>query len=391
MTALIDSLTIRGFRGFGELTIPRFGKVNLITGKNNTGKSSVLEALRILASRGAPDILRAILLYREELTDTLRYRTDYDSLMEQEDFSLIRSLFLGYPDILTQGKPAEFTLAATGPLADPLKQLTVRAAWITRQKDDDELKHFRYTEAPDEHFGEGDGRPALSLQSGHQRRQVPLSTLLRPRAAPVLLTKAASPWGEGPADIAQLYLDPFSAKTSSQLGMLWDAIALTDAQDTVLKALQLISPDIQAVSMIGSDRRPTGGRTAIVRSQRFSSPIPLRSYGDGINRLFGIILSLCNVRHGILLIDEFENGLHYSVQPLVWKTIFQLARDLDVQVFATTHSRDCILAFQQAAAESPEDGQLTRLTRKGDHVLSTTFSEDELKIVADNDIEPPRR
>ena len=75
------------------------------------------------------------------------------------------------------------------------------------------------------------------------------------------------------------------------------------------------------------------------------------------------------------------------MQPLVWKTIFQLARDLDVQVFATTHSRDCIVAFQQAAAESPEDGQLTRLTRKSEHVLPTIFSEDELKIVADNDIE----
>ena len=103
--------------------------------------------------------------------------------------------------------------------------------------------------------------------------------------------------------------------------------------------------------------------------------------------MFGIILSLCNARNGILLIDEIENGLHYSVQPLVWKTIFQLAQKLDVQVFATTHSRDCVLAFQQAAAESPVEGRLIRLTRKDDWVLPTVFSEDKLQFIADNDIE----
>jgi len=225
--------------------------------------------------------------------------------------------------------------------------------------------------------------PALSIQTGEKTRVFPLKNLIRPPA----WTRRTSTFEKTPSDLARfIHLDSFNPGNTSQFGDLWDGILLTDVQEEVLKALQLVSPDIQAVSMIGGESR-SSGRTAIVRSKRFASRVPLRSYGDGINRVFGIILSLCNARNGILLIDEIENGLHYSVQPLVWKTIFQLAQKLNVQVFATTHSRDCVLAFQQAAAESPVEGRLIRLTRKDDLILPTVFSEDKLQFVADNDIE----
>ena len=139
--------------------------------------------------------------------------------------------------------------------------------------------------------------------------------------------------------------------------------------------------------MVGSGEARGRPRTAIVRSSQFDSPVPLRTFGDGVNRLFGIVLSLCNAKNGVLLVDEFENGLHHSVQASIWSTIFRLASDLNVQVFATSHSEDCVHAFQQAAAESPEDGVLVRLTRRGDQVFPTEFDEDELAIATRNDIE----
>ena len=64
-----------------------------------------------------------------------------------------------------------------------------------------------------------------------------------------------------------------------------------------------------------------------------------------------------------------------------------MAKDLDIQVFATSHSWDAVEAFQQAAAETPEDGALVRLTRKGEEIIPTVFSEDELAIVTRNRIE----
>lgn len=128
-------------------------------------------------------------------------------------------------------------------------------------------------------------------------------------------------------------------------------------------------------------------RTAIVRSKAFARPVPLRSFGDGLNRLFGIILSLVNAKDGLLLIDEFENGMHHSVQLDVWRGIFRLAKLLKVQVFATSHSWDAVESFQKAAAEDPEEGLLIRLSKKGDAVIPTLFREQELAVAARERIE----
>lgn len=115
--------------------------------------------------------------------------------------------------------------------------------------------------------------------------------------------------------------------------------------------------------------------------------MPLRSFGDGLNRFFGIALSLVNAKDGLLLIDEFENGMHYSVQLDTWRMIFRLAAALGVQVFATSHSWDAIKAFQKAAAETAEKGVLVRLARKGEDIIPTLFREDELRIVTRDRIE----
>jgi len=94
-----------------------------------------------------------------------------------------------------------------------------------------------------------------------------------------------------------------------------------------------------------------------------------------------------NAKDGILLVDEFENGMHYTVQLDAWRAVFKLSRLLDVQVFATTHSWDSIEAFQKAAAESPEDGAIVRLARKGDAIVPTVFAEVELAIATRERIE----
>ena len=117
--------------------------------------------------------------------------------------------------------------------------------------------------------------------------------------------------------------------------------------------------------------------------------MPLSSLGEGAKRLLGLSLALTNARNGILLLDEIENGIHYSVLPDVWRLIFQTARRLNVQVFATTHSWDCIEAFQKAAAEDddPASGVLVRLQNQNGEVTSTVFDERRLAIATREGIE----
>ena len=105
-------------------------------------------------------------------------------------------------------------------------------------------------------------------------------------------------------------------------------------------------------------------------------------------RILGIALAQVNAKDGILLIDEFENGLYYSVQPDLWRFIFRLAHSLNVQVFATTHRWDCIEAFQRAAREDrQEEGLLIRLESKKGEIGVTLYDEQELTIATREHIE----
>jgi AAA15 family ATPase/GTPase len=105
-------------------------------------------------------------------------------------------------------------------------------------------------------------------------------------------------------------------------------------------------------------------------------------------RLFATTLALVSAADGILLIDEIENGLHYSVQLDMWRLIFRTARELNVQVFATTHSWDCISAFQKAASEDhASEGMLIRLARRNDEIIPTLFDERRLEIATQDQIE----
>ena len=107
-----------------------------------------------------------------------------------------------------------------------------------------------------------------------------------------------------------------------------------------------------------------------------------------MQRLFGIALALVNARNGILLIDEIENGIHYSVQPDMWHLIFRVAHQLNIQVFATTHSWDCIEAFQKAAQEDTQnEGLLIRLESKKSKIVVTLFDERQLGIATREQIE----
>ena len=79
--------------------------------------------------------------------------------------------------------------------------------------------------------------------------------------------------------------------------------------------------------------------------------------------------------------------MHYSVQLDVWRAVFRLARHLDVQIVATSHSWDAVEAFQKAASEDREAGVLIRLSRKGEDIIPTIFSEDELAVATRDRIE----
>jgi AAA15 family ATPase/GTPase len=174
------------------------------------------------------------------------------------------------------------------------------------------------------------------------------------------------------------------------LAKLWDQITLGPNEDIVIQALRIIDSNIERLAFVENEDK--SGRLAIIKLKDSDIRIPLNSMGDGMSRILQLILSVFSARNGFLLIDEFENGLHYSVQEEVWRMIFKLATNLNIQVFATTHSRDCIESFTKVAVESPEEGLVmklskSRLTSDNGKIIATVYDKFELETITASDLE----
>jgi predicted ATPase len=116
--------------------------------------------------------------------------------------------------------------------------------------------------------------------------------------------------------------------------------------------------------------------------------VALKSLGEGANRFFGLAMAAASASNGVLLIDEVEIGIHYSIQLELWRVLAQVARAFNVQIFATTHSGDAVRAFGITAKETAgTDFHLLRLQSRGGTVEAVTFDEDELAYARETGME----
>jgi hypothetical protein len=161
----------------------------------------------------------------------------------------------------------------------------------------------------------------------------------------------------------------------------WDAISLTDNEGLALDALRILLPDVVRLSY-KSDKQ--GERIPYIKLQSQDAPVPFYSLGEGIGRILTLILHLVNAKDGALLIDEFENGLHYIIQEPLWEMIFQIAEKLNVQVFATTHSEDCLWAFGEVLKDNGHSaqGKILRLAEVNDDIVCSVYDSQDLEEVS---------
>ncbi|MHB8595640.1 MAG: AAA family ATPase [Ktedonobacteraceae bacterium] len=362
---LLNSLEIQNFRGFRHLKIERLGRVNLIVGKNNVGKSSLLEALRLYAHRGLPTLIRSLLLERDEIKLS---RSDINAMNAEieEMLSSLKYMFYGRKDVRGAVQPIYI-----GPIDSPNDVLSIVVNWYVELFDEDNgIKRRRLQSAE---YGIADDLiPYFDIQLGMQ-----------PKVNYRVSVRTNRLLGLEIDEIKSSFISS-SGFNNSEVGALWDQVALTEYEKQVVAALHIIALGVEGVSIIGESRE----RIPIVKIAAIEERLPLRGLGEGMQRILGITLALVNAKDGILLIDEVENGLHYSVQPELWQLIFQIASRLNVQVFATTHSWDCIEGFQKAAQENTqEEGLLVRLSVKEDEIVATVFDERKLGIATREQIE----
>jgi ABC-type glutathione transport system ATPase component len=155
-------------------------------------------------------------------------------------------------------------------------------------------------------------------------------------------------------------------------------------QAEILPALQILEPRLRKLSLV-----PLAGES-VLHGDIDGLPrlVPVPFMGEGMRRVLSIVLAIANAPGGVVLVDEIENGLHYSVQVDVWKAIARAARDADVQMFATTHSWECIEAAHHPFKEAgPYEFRYYRLDRRGTEITVKSLDERMLDAVEKSDLE----
>lgn len=324
---MLDSLKIQNFKNIQNLEIPVLASVNLITGKNNTGKTSILEALSIWASdmdfRWVFDLLkeRGEFFYNEYATasrsiDVLK---SFSSFFHKRmvNFDAQNSIFIGNQNMYIQFNLIKF-----------IEEI------ITDDNDSDIIKSKNRVKVNSfDNYSEV--FTGLEILKSNSDIIIPINRLERNYS------------------FERMNLKPYNfqfvrsnLQETDKNAFLWSKIALSDKEDYVIDALKTIEASLDRINFVKDDHTRNENRV-LAKVKGLSEILTLKSMGDGINRVLTVILHLVNAANGYCFIDEFENGLHYSVQEKLWEIVFFLSQKLNIQVFATTHSRDCVEGFAE--------------------------------------------
>ncbi|HEX8830704.1 MAG TPA: AAA family ATPase [Longimicrobium sp.] len=361
----LRSFEVKGYRGIRHLVLPRLEKVNLFVGLNNAGKTSLLEAVQLYASRTPRTVLASILRERSGYRPRFSTPRDRDEMSQEQVAAAVESVRSLFHGAFSGGMGEPIQL---GPADGIEESLTIALPWATSAQVDDsggltDLELFLEPSSPLVEIRRGSNVTALSLDWFLRRFGV-------------MLTGVS----------AKTALIPAQGLDATRLGALWDEAATAGYATDVEDALRVVVPELERVYLIGEPG--VGGRSINMQLHGVSRPIPLSSMGDGTNRVFALALSCVRARGGVLLVDEVENGLHHTVQSDVWNFIFELSGRLNVQVFATTHSWDAVVGFQEAANRSGSAGILYRLEREQDGtVYAETYTEEDVAIAAEQQVE----
>jgi hypothetical protein len=362
---MYTNFRIQNFRGFKDFELKDIKRVNLIAGKNNVGKTALLEALFMFGNPYNPDLTWSVYSFRginqfkiefgrwvENPFDSMFHNFDANHHIHLNGFHNIHgswNLTIRVVDDFTElntlgirNHPTRNEDETIPVSVDSYKAL----CFIAKFSDENEIKHYML----------------LDNQGGKTLIPIP------------------------PTPKFQTVFNFARGRVSHDIDAeRFTTLRLRGKQDLLLKALQIIEPRLTQIELL-----KFSAETILHGDIGLGRPIPLPLLGDGISRITSLILALAYAPDGIIVADEIENGLHYSVQKDVWKAIDEASKAFNVQIFATTHSREMAMAAHEAFKDSESyDFKYYRLDRDREthDIEAVAYSERIMEAAEEMDAE----
>ncbi|MDP8240767.1 MAG: AAA family ATPase [Candidatus Hatepunaea meridiana] len=313
---------IKNFKCFSDFSIDSFERVNLIAGENCVGKTAFLEALFIHCGAYNPgltfriDSLRGVKVVN---FDNFK-ETPWDHLFN--DFNTSKGIVLF-------GK------------TDNKEERELHLRIVDKQNELKEIINTKDTDIEETESASISTNiiKTLELMSKDEKKREHISFIFIHKQKIHNINVIAPPF---PAQYVSNRI-----QISDEIINYFSAIEKVGKQRIVLNVIKVVEKRLKRLTNI-----TIGKDTVIYGDIGLNQLVPISYMGSGITRLLSVILAIANNNNGIVLIDEIENGFHHGIMKKVWQAIGKAARDFNVQVFAVTHSRECVVAAHQAFSEN---------------------------------------
>ena len=386
---MLKSIEMSNFRSFKHIQMDDLPRICLLSGKNSVGKSTILEAIfffycsHMNTMLMQAQITRARPLLPDNFLPSLfhAYDVDHEAVLQFTDESSVYTNHYMFskgeslhqlpsnsqiPKMIIQGPPSINNIPQMA-IPNMNELIPVSSLIIKKQYQPTSLTGDENNDKTSQLFNyEG----------------FPISTLVGDNSQPSKHAFFLTASENRSADASPL-------SPESLFSMLQDQRREQEAIDTIKK----IVPSILSIRVSVKNNQPM----LMCYVDGSSQDIPLSHMGDGVVRSFSMILQTLTTKSDILLIDEIENGVHYSVLHVLWDAIFANSEINKCQIFATTHSYECIKAaiksYQNFADSNlyPSERNLFafyRLENRGnDNVTAVRYGSGELAEVIDSDWE----
>jgi len=359
---MINEIVINGYRALDGLKIDGMTKFNLLVGPNNSGKSSLLEALFLHFAPLNFRILFSILTFREGgfpanpnyiveqmkwfFTDRknceINITGNWGKVKRKTTISL--SKYLGYEDTSRH-----------------LQQITNKVVPISDKIDTLETRESK---------GITIGTFSFSFETNKQKRvehKVEINTEESLKLGPPPIE----------TDVSAVFSDPFLHRRLGAGVEEYDKSVKSGHHTKCLELLQEIDRDIKNVSILLA----ASGIPQLFVDHKRTGLAPISTLGDGIRRIYLLATQFVQCREGALLIDELENSVHWLALNQFINWIVDIANQLNVQIFATTHSLECIDAVLASKLSKSKDLSLFKLKNQNGQIICKKIRGDTLKTI----------
>ena len=326
-TLMVDSLGIRNFKCFENLELHSLRRINILVGENSSGKSALLEGI-FLAAGGSPELVLRLRAWRG-LGQPLQVSVDRSSYE-----SLWKDLFFGFD----QEKTVLIDLVGSPSNTRSLSISYKRQGNLTLP------------------IGSSIDSPIIAPIVFDWKDQAGISSAVEPTFGPNGLNLGSLI----PTMPAAFFSVSYVSWSPSETASRFSELSKRNQHHAVVEALQKEFPQIKELSVEVS----TGSPAIYALVDSLKEKIPVGMISSGINKFLTLLLAIATIPKGVVLVDEIENGFYFERLPQMWRAIAQFCKEYDTQIFASTHSYECLSAAVPTVISAEQDFSLIRMSRE---------------------------